>query len=90
MLQALGQVLEFQDAKTLTVALEGITYILKAGEEARENGENPYALVCEQSGVMDKIEALQFHENQKVYEKSVSLLETYFTLEGDDDIVGMI
>ena len=47
MLQALGQVLEFQDAKTLTVSLEGITYILKAGEETCENGENPYALVCE-------------------------------------------
>ena len=39
---------------------------------------------------MDKIEALQFHENQKVYEKSVSLLENFFQIEGDDDIVGMV
>ena len=90
MLQALGTVLDMKDAKTLTVSLEGINFILKAGQQVLDNGENPYALVCEQSGVMDKIEALQFHENQKVYEKSVSLLENFFQIEGDDDIVGMV
>lgn len=39
---------------------------------------------------MDKIEGLQFHENQKVYEKAVSLLEEFFTIEDNNDIVGML
>ena len=59
MLQALGTVLDFQDPKTLTVSLEGINFILKAGQT--DGGDNPYAMVCEESGVMDKIEGLQFH-----------------------------
>ena len=91
-LQALGTVLEIQDAKTLTVSLEGIAYVLKAGTQAaafNEQGENPYAYLAEQCGVMDQIEALQFHENQKVYEKAIHILEEYFQLE-DPDIVGML
>ena len=47
-------------------------------------------MVCEQSSVMDKIEGLQFHENQKVYEKAVSILEEYFQIEDNEDIVGML
>ena len=47
MLQALGTVLDMKDAKTLTVSLEGINFILKAGQQVLDNGENPYALVCE-------------------------------------------
>ena len=39
---------------------------------------------------MDKIEGLQFHENQKVYEKAISILENYFMLEDTNDIVGML
>ena len=91
-LQALGGILDLPDAKTLTVSLEGISYILNAGAKAppNEHGENPYAYLAEQSGVMDKIENLQFHENQKVYEKAVELLEKYFTLEDTNDIAGML
>ena len=48
-LQALATVLEIQDPKTLTVSLEGIAYVLRAGKqnEATEEGENPYALLAE-------------------------------------------
>ena len=37
MLQALGTVLEMPDAKTLTVSLEGISFILKAGQQVLDN-----------------------------------------------------
>ena len=71
-LQALGTVLDCQDAKTLTVSLEGIAYILRAGKKVlTEDGENPYSLMAEECGLMDQLEGLQFHENQKVYEKTV-------------------
>ena len=39
---------------------------------------------------MDKIEGLQFHENQKVYEKAISILEEFFQLEDTNDIAGML
>lgn len=90
-MQAFGTVLEIQDAKTLTVSLEGISYVLKTGEEMKnDQGENEFALVAEQCGLMDKIEGLQFHENQKVYEKAISILEDYFALEDTNDIAGML
>jgi len=63
-MQAFGTVLEIQDAKTLTVSLEGISYVLKCGQEMRTvEGDNPFSLVAEQCGLMDKIEGLHFHEN---------------------------
>ena len=90
-MQALGTILEIQDPKTLTISMEGVAYILKAGKGLlTENGDNPFALVAEQCGVMDKIEGLQFNENQKVYEKSISILEEFFILEDTNDIVGML
>ena len=92
MIQALGTVIETQDPKIVTVALEGINFILKAGASLATNAaENPFAFVVEECGLMDKLEGLQFHENQKVYEKAVSILEEYFALEEDNaDIVGML
>ena len=91
MMQALGTVLQIQDPKVITVALEGINYILKAGQQLiSEGGENPYAVVAEQSSLMDTLEGLQFHENQKVYEKAVQILEQHFALEDDNDIMGML
>ena len=90
-LQALATVLDVQDPKTLTVSLEGISYVLRAGKDVMtDEGENPYAIVAETSGLMDTIEGLQFHENQKVYEKAMGLLEEFFNIEDNEDIVGML
>ena len=54
------------------------------------NGANPFVTKAEECGIVDHIEQLQMVENQKVYEKSISILETYFELEQQDDIMNMI
>ena len=85
----LCDLLTVQDNKIVTVALEGLENILKVGETAmREKGLpiNPCArvlVVC--SGgqqhmaiPLDKIAALQQHEDVGVYEKSLKILKSYF------------
>ena len=50
------------------------------------DGVNPYARAIEAAEGLDKIEALQDHPGEDVYEKAVHILETYFDLdEGEDE-----
>jgi len=77
----LCDLLTVQDNKIVTVALEGLENILKVGETAmREKGlpENPCAQHVENAGGLDKIDALQQHEDVGIYEKSLKILERYF------------
>ena len=55
-----------------------------------EQGQNPMVIIAEQCGVVDKIEQLQLTKNQNVYEKSISILENYFQLEEQEDIMEML
>ena len=89
-ISAIGQVLTGRDPRSLVVALEGLNFILKCGQEHLVNGENPFVAKAEECGIVDHIEQLQMVENQKVYEKSINILETYFELEQQDDIMNMI
>ena len=47
-------------------------------------------VVAEQCGLVDKIEQLQLVKNQKVYEKAIEILEKYFILEEQEDIMEML
>ena len=83
----LCDLLTVQDNKIVTVALEGLANILKVGESAmREKGlpENPCAQHVENAGGLDKIDALQQHEDVGIYEKSLKILEQYFGAVEDD------
>ena len=92
LIQAICSVLESRGPRSLVVALEGINFILRAGKEslATPDGKNPFLVVCEETGVIDKIEQLQLAQNQKVYEKAIQILEEYFVLENEDDIMQLI
>lgn len=47
---------------------------------------NPFADMIDEHEGLDKIEGLQNHENQDIYEKAVKVLETYFDVdEGLDE-----
>jgi hypothetical protein len=86
----LCNLLTVQDNKIVTVALEGLENILKVGEAAmRERGlpENQCAQHVENAGGLDKIDALQQHEDVAIYEKSLKILERYFGAidDGQDD-----
>ncbi|CAK9185986.1 unnamed protein product [Ilex paraguariensis] len=75
------------DARIVTVCLEGLENILKVGEAknlARTGDVNLYAQMIDDAEGLEKIENLQSHDNNEIYEKAVKILETYW-LEEDDE-----
>lgn len=82
------ELLGLEDARMVTVALEALENILKSGEKSVKNpGDvNPYCSRVEACGGLDKLENLQSHRSQDIYEKSVNLLETYFAAEDDQNV----
>lgn len=89
----LCNLLTVQDTRIVTVALEGLENILRVGEKEKETAgveHNEFATMIEAADGLDKIEQLQSHTQQEVYEKSVHLLEAYFAADEDEDIEGLV
>jgi len=86
-IKPLCDLLSCNDPRLVTVALEGIENVLKAGElEAQANsGTNPYVTFVDEAEGLDKLEQLQNHQNEDVYKKAVHILETYFGLDDEED-----
>eukprot|EP00871_Galdieria_phlegrea_P005128 jgi/Galph1/5616/GphlegSOOS_G4268.1 len=84
----LCSLLTVSDSRIVTVALEGIENILRAGEKLAANGVNYYALLVEEAEGVDKIENLQTHVNHDIYTKALKILETYFS-ESNNTIEGV-
>jgi importin subunit alpha-1 len=87
-LKSLSDILEAQDARIITVALDAIENILKVGRTVAENAgsdENPYATALEEAEGLEKLEELQSHANDAIYEKAIAILESYFGEDDDDD-----
>ena len=77
----LCKLLTVSDNKIVTVALESLSNILKIGEIAmREKvlSENPFAQHVENADGIDKIDALQQHEDVTIREKSLKIFERFF------------
>uniref|UniRef100_A0A175YDN3 IBB domain-containing protein n=1 Tax=Daucus carota subsp. sativus TaxID=79200 RepID=A0A175YDN3_DAUCS len=78
------------DPRIVTVCLEGLENILKVGEAEKNLGQsgdvNVYAQMIDDAEGLEKIENLQSHDNNEIYEKAVKILETYW-LEEDDETV---
>ncbi|KAF0287048.1 Importin subunit alpha-7 [Amphibalanus amphitrite] len=78
----LCELLTVMDPKIIQVALNGLVNILKLGEaEAKQSGQNPYAVMIEECYGLDKIEFLQSNKNQEIYQKAFDIIETYFGSE---------
>mmetsp|Transcript_15447 Transcript_15447/g.22971 ORF Transcript_15447/g.22971 Transcript_15447/m.22971 type:complete len:538 (-) Transcript_15447:294-1907(-) len=85
----LCELLVVQDAKIVTVALEGLENILKVGEtDAKASGtdNNQMATFIAEAGGLDKIEQLQLHDNLSIYNKALKILTKYFGGEEDEDV----
>lgn len=83
----LCDLLTVMDSKIVQVALNGLENILRHGEqESKQNGigVNPYCARIEEAYGLDKIEILQSHENQEIYQKAFDLIEHYFGVEEED------
>ena len=86
-IKPLCDLLTCNDPRLVTVALEGIENVLKAGEyEAPQNsGTNPYTAFVDEAEGLTKLEQLQTHNNEDVYKKAMHVLETYFGLDEEED-----
>jgi len=77
--------LTITDPKLLVVVLDALFAILKTGSsdgaDAKYGETNAYTDMIEDCDGLDKIEELQTHANQKVYEKAVKIIEQFFSEE---------
>ena len=84
-IKPLCDLINCSDARIVTVALEGLENILKVGEADRQDdAPNVFAQYIDEAEGLEKIESLQNHTNNDIYDKAMRLLETYFGLEDDD------
>ena len=70
--------------------MEGLENILKVGEAEKNIGTadvNPYAQMIDDAEGLDKIENLQSHDNNEIYERAMKILETYWLQEEDTTAV---
>ncbi|XP_039082104.1 importin subunit alpha-8 [Hyaena hyaena] len=80
-LEPLVNLLTTQDPKIVIIILDVISLILKAAEKLSEK-EN-MCLLIEEIGGVDKIEALQLHENPQVALTALNIIENHFC-EGEE------
>jgi hypothetical protein len=71
------------DAKIITVALEGLENILKCGKSLGEEVNRQFLDCLADCDGHEKIENLQEHENEAIYQRALRVLETY--LSGEDE-----
>jgi importin subunit alpha-1 len=83
-IKPLSDLLEMQDAKMLGVVLDAFSNVLKHGDSG--SGENAYTDFVDECGGMEKIEQLQNHENESIYDKALKIMEKYFAEDEDDEV----
>ncbi|KAJ8932969.1 hypothetical protein NQ314_014300 [Rhamnusium bicolor] len=72
-LKPMCNLLNSKDYKTVVVVLDGLKV-------------EKVAIMIEECGGLDSIEALQSHDNEKIYEKALNIIENYFSEPPSDDM----
>lgn len=70
-----------QDSQIIHVVLDGLTNILKMAGEDLEH----VCMIIEECQGLDKIEALQNHENADIYKLAFEIIEKYFSGDMDNE-----
>jgi hypothetical protein len=79
-IKALGCILQVKDVRMLAVSLEGLDNVLASGHEhfKNEDGDNTFAIIMEQEGLLDSLEDLQQHPNHNIYSAALKIIDKYF------------
>ena len=85
-LQPFCDLLDARDDKTVAVVLDGLQNILAVAVKMGE--ADKVTVMIEECGGLDKIEALQAHENEILYKKALEIIEIYFSEEVRDEFPG--
>lgn len=81
-LKPMLDLLNSADNHLIQLLLEAIESILEAGKIKNKNfSTNEFVNIIEQAGGLEKIENLQHHRNNNIYEISLRILEKYFETE---------
>ena len=78
----LCDLLDVGDSKIVVLGLEALDAILKVGETG---GDNVYVEAVQDADGIERLENLQEHENPEIYKKTISIIETYFSFEEEDE-----
>lgn len=82
----LVKMLEVADVSVLQLALEACANLLASGAELmRGKSDNPFVVPFDEAEGIEKLEALQEHENATIYDKAVAILEEFFGEDGAED-----
>jgi len=91
-IRPLCDLLTGSDPKIVTIALEGLENILKVGDDemrATNSPQNQMAVYVSEAEGLNKIEDLQQHSNNDIYEKCIKILETYFGVEDEEEMAAL-
>ncbi|XP_008514282.1 importin subunit alpha-8 [Equus przewalskii] len=83
-LEPLVNLLTIQDPKIVLIILDIISFILQAADVLSEK-EN-LCLLIEELGGLDRIEALQLHENRQVARTALNIIENHFCEEEENGV----
>ena len=83
-IQPFCDLLGHSDLKMITLALDGLESILKAGEGW---GGNKYSLLIEEAGGIDHLENLSIHKDEEICSKASDIIDRFFGGEEKEEPV---